>query len=49
VIQAGASAWQVPGLVSDVNPAWAHDPSADDCPAIRSNLRAWLAGAGPAH
>jgi hypothetical protein len=49
VIQAGASAWQVPGLVSDVNPAWDHDPSADDCPAIRSNLRAWLAGAGPAH
>jgi hypothetical protein len=43
VIQAGASAWQVPGLARGVNDAWAGDPNADDCPAIRAHLRAWIA------
>jgi hypothetical protein len=42
LIQAGASAWQVPVLARDVNDAWAQDPNADDCPAIRAHLRAWI-------
>ncbi len=43
VIQAGASAWQVPGLVTDVNDAWSgHPPST--CRAVRAHLRSWLAG-----
>ncbi len=44
VIQAGASAWQVPGLVTDVNDAWAGDPASTDCRAVRAHLRGWLAG-----
>ena len=43
VIQAGASAWQVPGLVTDVNDEWAGDPPSSDCRAVRAHLRAWLA------
>jgi hypothetical protein len=43
LIQAGASAWQVPGLSSSVNDAWSHAPRADDCPAIRAHLRSWIA------
>jgi hypothetical protein len=44
VIQAGASAWQVPGLVTDVNDAWAGGPATGDCRAVRAHLRTWLAG-----
>ncbi len=43
VIQAGASAWQVPGLATDVNDEWAGDPASNDCRAVRAHLRAWLA------
>jgi hypothetical protein len=39
VIQAGASAWQVPQLTTSVNTAWAHQPDPDDCSAIRTHLR----------
>jgi hypothetical protein len=39
VIQAGASAWQVPQLTTSVNPAWAHQPDPDDCAAIRAHLQ----------
>ncbi len=42
VIQAGASAWQVPALSEGVNDAWAHQPSSDDCGAIRAHLHSWL-------
>jgi hypothetical protein len=39
VIQAGASAWQVPQLTTSVNPAWAHQPDPDDCASIRAHLQ----------
>jgi hypothetical protein len=47
-IQAAASAWQVPTLAPDVNHAWANDPSAGDCRAIRTHLQAWVGGVGAA-
>jgi hypothetical protein len=42
VIQAGASAWQVPPLAVDLNEAWAGEPDGHDCAAVRAHLRAWL-------
>ncbi len=42
VIQAGASAWQVPQLTTGVNAAWAHQPDPDNCAAIRAHLRQQL-------
>jgi hypothetical protein len=42
VISAGAAAWQVPRLAPDVNDAWHHAPSPDNCGAIRAHLRRWL-------
>jgi hypothetical protein len=45
-IQAAAVAWQVPTLSSEVNDAWAHDPGASDCRAIRAHLQAWVGGTG---
>jgi len=44
VVQAGASAWQVPSLAADVNDAWAGEPGGHDCGAVRAHLRAWLRG-----
>ena len=43
VIQAGASAWQVPALAVDLNEAWAGEPDGHDCAAVRAHLRAWMA------
>ena len=39
VIQAGASAWQVPQLTTGINASWSHEPDPDDCGAIRAHLR----------
>jgi hypothetical protein len=39
VIQAGASAWQVPQLAPSVNAAWVGAPDPDDCRAIRGHLQ----------
>jgi hypothetical protein len=39
VIQAGASAWQVPQLAPSVNAAWVGAPDLDDCRAIRGHLQ----------
>jgi hypothetical protein len=46
VIQAGASAWQVPALAADVNEAWAREPADGDCAAVRRHLQVSLAPAG---
>lgn len=43
VIQAGASAWQVPPLAVDLNEAWVGEPDGHDCAAVRAHLRVWLA------
>ena len=42
VIQAGASAWQVPQLATGINPSWSHAPDSDNCGAIRGHLRQQL-------
>jgi hypothetical protein len=42
VVQAGASAWQVPSLAADVNDAWVDEPGGHGCGAVRTHLRAWL-------
>ena len=42
VIQAGASAWQVPALAPDVNDEWAKQPADGDCAAVRRHLQASL-------
>jgi hypothetical protein len=42
VIQAGASAWQVPALAPDVNDEWAEQPANGDCAAVRRHLQASL-------
>jgi len=42
VIQAGASAWQVPTLAQDVNDEWARQPGDGDCAAVRQHLQASL-------
>ncbi len=39
VIQAGASAWQVPQLTSGINASWSHAPDPDNCRAIRAYLQ----------
>jgi hypothetical protein len=39
VIQAGASAWQVPQLTTSINNAWHGAPSPTDCRAVRAHLR----------
>jgi hypothetical protein len=39
VIQAGASAWQVPQLTTGLNASWAHEPDPDNCVAIRAHLQ----------
>lgn len=39
VIQAGASAWQVPQLTTSINRAWHGAPAPTDCRAIRAHLR----------
>jgi hypothetical protein len=39
VIQAGASAWQVPQLTTGINASWSHAPDSADCGAIRGHLR----------
>jgi hypothetical protein len=43
VIQAGASAWQVPALATEVNHEWDREPPAGDCAAVRRHLQASLA------
>jgi hypothetical protein len=45
VIQAGASAWQVPALAADVNEKWAREPADGDCAAVRRHLRESLSPA----
>jgi hypothetical protein len=45
VVQAGASAWQVPSLATDVNEAWSDAPGDHDCGSVRAHLRAWLRAA----
>ena len=42
VIQAGATAWQVPQLTTSINAAWAHQPDPSDCAAVRAHLAAWV-------
>ena len=43
VVNAGAAAWQAPDLVASLVPTWRGLPEADDCPAVRAELRRWLA------
>ncbi len=43
VIQAGASAWQVPALATDVNHEWDREPAEGDCAAVRRHLQSSLA------
>ena len=44
VIQAGASAWQVPQLSTSINDAWHGAPSSGDCRAIRAHLERTFRG-----
>jgi hypothetical protein len=39
MIQAGASAWQVPPLTTEINASWSHEPDPEDCGAVRAHLR----------
>jgi hypothetical protein len=43
VINAGAAAWQAPSLEPSLEPRWS-SVDADDCPAVRAELRRWLLG-----
>jgi hypothetical protein len=42
LVNAGTSAWQAPDLVTSLVPTWHGLPEADDCPAVRAELRRWL-------
>lgn len=43
VLEAGASAWQVPALTPSLNLAWDGGPDPADCRAIRRHLEARMA------
>jgi hypothetical protein len=42
VVNAGGAAWQAPDLVTSLVPRWHSLPEADDCAAVRAELRHWL-------
>ncbi len=43
-VGAVAAAWQAPGLVPSLNPAWQHLAPASDCGALRGEMRRWIDG-----